>query len=125
MSYRFSSLDNAEQFEAYAKEKGVSKVARGEQPSKQSDGGFLQAAKRANGSKKKLSKMPIKKGSEQTWWQRRNNFCARHAAGSGGKGLDKNGLPNRRELGMIMWMCTTLTPQEMQRAKREIAKRGK
>lgn len=119
--FYFFPIEIAVQFEALAKKHGVSKVARGEVASTQTDGGFFQHAKRVNGSVEKLFKMPIKKGSDQTWWRRRNNFCARHRA----QRLKQNepvvesldeykGTPTRRELGMIMWMCSNLSVKELE-----------
>lgn len=123
----FIPLSLAEKFESLADERGVSKVARGKVRSRISNGGFFQAAKRANGSVKKLSEMPIKFGSDQTWWQRRNAFCKRHAAQEREHGEPKleasgryKGLPTRRELGMIMWMCSSIPPSKLRSIARQL-----
>lgn len=111
-------LKLAIKFEKLAALRGVSAVARGETKSSQTQGGFFQAAKRAGGSISKLSKMPVKPGSHQMWWQRRNAFCERHSAQqalhheplmeSSGK---YKGTPTRRQLGLIMWMGSNISPQ--------------
>lgn len=120
--YKFVPLDLALQFEALAAERGVSKVARGEQASTQTEGGFFQAAKRAGGRIEKLCKMPVRRGSDQTWWQRRNAFCKRHSAQQRARNepiVEKNGkykgTPTRRELGMLMWMCSNLSVPELRK----------
>lgn len=109
------SLGLVRKFEKYAKDRGVSKVARGEEKSSQSDMGFLQAYKKASGSSSRLANMPIKKSKPngQTWANRRNAFCARHGAQmkknhrklyeTSGK---YNGLPTRQHTGMIIWACS-------------------
>ncbi len=121
-NYNHVPLALAKQFETLASIRGVSKVARGEATSTESTGGFFQVAKRVGGSKEKLMKMPIKKGSDQTWWTRRNNFCKRHR----GQMLVKRenvvekdgpykGTPTRRELGMIMWMCSNISEKDLEK----------
>jgi len=114
------------EFEPLAAERGVSRVARGEVRSRVTDGGFLQAAKRARGSKAALAQMPIRRNAEQTWWQRRSAFCKRHRAqqkAQDAPALERSGryqgLPTRRELAMIMWMCSSLPAARL----RQIAKR--
>lgn len=118
--YKFVPLELARQFEALAAERGVSKVARGEIASTQTDGGFFEAAKRANGRVETLCKMPVRRGSDQTWWQRRNAFCKRHSAQKKARGeavVEKSGkykgTPTRRELGMLMWMCSNLSINDL------------
>jgi len=127
--FSFVPLKLAEKFEKLAAERGVSKVARGEVRSTQSDGGFFQAAKRVGGDVNKLKRLPIKKASRQTWWQRRNNFCQRHRGQmlvrreplleTSGK---YKGTPTRRELGMLMWMCSSLTNQDLERIAKSLKK---
>ena len=129
-AYHFVPLGLAKRFEALAKERGVSKVARGETASKQTEGGFFEAAKRAGGDWQKLATLPVRKGSEQNWWQRRNAFCARHRAQqitnkepaleSKGKYA---GMPTRRELGLLMWMCSSLSPAELRRIAAKMEKK--
>ncbi len=120
-NFSFVPLELAIKFESLAKERGVSKVARGEVRSTQSEGGFFQIAKRVGGDVKKLKNLPIKKNSQQTWWHRRNNFCQRHRGQMLLKReplLEKTGkykgTPTRRELGMIMWMCSSLPNKELE-----------
>lgn len=128
--FTFVPLDLAIKFESLAAERGVSKVARGVVRSTQSDGGFFQVAKRVGGSVDALKRLPIKKASRQTWWQRRNNFCQRHR----GQMLVRReplletsgrykGTPTRRELGMLMWMCSSLTQKELQRIAQMLHKK--
>jgi hypothetical protein len=113
-------LSLALQFEKLAAMRGVSAVARGEIPSSQTQGGFFQAAKRVRGSIRRLSKLPISPRSTQTWWQRRNAFCERHSAQQSlhheplveTKGKYK-GTPTRRQLGLIMWMGSNLSPSQL------------
>lgn len=118
--YHFVPLALARQFEALAAQRGVSKVARGEQPSTQTEGGFFQAAKRAGGDWRSLAREPVRRGAQQTWWQRRADFCARHRAQQrafGEASLERQGryrgTPTRRELGLLMWMCSSLRPARL------------
>jgi len=109
------TLDTAKKFEKYAKERGVSKVARGEEDSTQSDKGFFEMYKKHKGDYKLLESVLIKKGSVQNWRQRRNNFCSRHIAQMKINKIDSieksgkyKGLPTRQETGLIMWACSNL-----------------
>jgi len=121
------SVETARKFEKYAKERGVSKVARGEVNSSQSESGFFEMYKRYKGDKNKLSQLKIKKGSEQNWRQRRNNFCSRHSAQmkknnrssieSSGK---YKGLPTRQETGMIMWACSNLPESKLKQISKKL-----
>ena len=127
--FSFVPLDLAVKFEKLAAERGVSKVARGQVKSTQSDGGFFQVAKRVGGNIEKLKHLPIKKNSQQTWWHRRNNFCQRHRGQMLVKKeplLETNGkykgTPTRRELGMLMWMCSSLPQQELERIAKTLKK---
>lgn len=121
-NYNHVPIEIATRFEKLAAKRRVSRVARGEVSSKESSGGFFQIAKTVGGKKEKLMKMPIKKGSKQTWWTRRNNFCKRHR----GQMLVKRehtveqsgpfkGTPTRRELGMIMWMCSNISNDDLKK----------
>ena len=110
--YPFLSLSLANKFKPLAKERGVSKVARGVQKSTQSDMGFMQAYAKVNGRHSSLKTFPVKKSKPegQTWLERRESFCARHLAQ-----MRKNkrpffetsgkykGTPTRQHLGLIMW----------------------
>ena len=110
----------AQQFEKLAALRGVSAVARGEVSSSQTQGGFFQAANRVRGSIRRLSHLPLSPKSTQTWWQRRNAFCQRHDAQQAQnheawvetKGKYK-GTPTRRQLGLIMWMGSNLSPSQL------------
>jgi hypothetical protein len=120
-------LSLAVQFEPLAKQRGVSRVARGEQRSTQTNGGFLQAAKRVNGSVAKLKQLPVRIGAGQTWWQRRCAFCARHSSQQRAQrepSLERSGpyagLPTRRELAMIMWMCSSIPPNKLRQIARSL-----
>lgn len=120
-------VDLAKKFENYAKERGVSKVARGEIASSQSDLGFFEVYKSNGGNYKRLEHIPIKQHSGQNWRQRRNNFCERHSAQ-----MRKNsrpsveetgkykGLPTRQETGMIMWACSHLSNSELRKMAKKL-----
>ena len=126
-NYPVVPLSLAKKFESLARERGVSRVARGEVKSTQTDGGFFEWAKKLDGSVIRLGRQPVRAGSKQTWWQRRNAFCARHLAqqrkqdsvGALEKSGKYAGLPSRRELGLIMWMCSSLPLSKL----REIGKK--
>lgn len=128
----FIPLSLARKFESLAAQRGVSKVARGEQRSRITDGGFFEAAKRADGRRSRLKKMPVKRGADQMWWERRNDFCSRHRAQQKQQGTPAletkgkyKGTPTRRELGLLMWMCSSLTPAQLKQTLprvREITK---
>lgn len=112
-------LPLAIKLEELAKERGVSKVARGEVKSTKTTKGFLQVAKQKKGNLKALEKEPVKKGSSQTWANRRDGFCSRHAAqASKRKKIETKGkykgTPTRQQLGMIMWMCSSMTPKQVE-----------
>lgn len=110
--YPFLSLRKANKYKQLAKERGVSKVARGEVKSTQTDMGFMEAYAKVGGRKDRLKTFPVKKSKPdgQTWWERRNAFNARHLAQ-----MKKNnrpffetkgkykGTPTRQHLGLIMW----------------------
>ena len=85
-SYSMVSYKTAHSYEAEARRLGVSKVARG-------TGGFMRVYQR-NPSAAKLKRKMIGKIS---WYQRRNNFVARHL-----KQYKKN-KTLRRWLAMMMW----------------------
>lgn len=116
------SLDLVVAFENYAKERGVSKVARGEVQSKVTDMGFMEAYKKVKGDIKKMRKFPVNKSNPegQTWAERRNAFCKRHTAQmkinkrpsieTSGK---FRGLPTRQETGLIMWACSNLSEKRL------------
>jgi len=121
-AYNYVPLELARQFESLAALRGVSKVARGETASTQSDGGFFETSKRVDGSIERLRNMPIRKADPhgQTWWQRRANFCKRHRAqmlSRQERVVETNGpfkgTPRRRELGMLMWQCSNLSLDEL------------
>lgn len=107
----YMNLAAANFFLPYAKERGVSKVARGESKSTVTKEGFMQAYARVKGDPKKLvTRMAT---PNQSWAVRRDNFVARHMAQmtlhgeklweTSGK---HKGWPTRRHLGLIMWAMT-------------------
>lgn len=116
----FIPLKLAQKFEKLAALRGVSAVARGESKSSQTEGGFFETAKRVHGNVDRLKRMPVRKGASQTWWERRNAFCIRHYVQQV-KHREPNietsgkfkGTPTRRELGLIMWMGSSLSPQKL------------
>lgn len=107
----YMTLAAANFFLPYAKERGVSKVARGESKSSVTKEGFMQAYARVKGDPKKLvDRMAT---SRQSWAERRDNFVARHMAQMtlhGEKLWETSGKykgwPTRRHLGLIMWAMT-------------------
>lgn len=84
--YPAMSYKAAHAWEAEAKKRGVSKVARSQR-------GFMRAYQRA-GSFAKLS---------DAWKKKRRGFIARHMAQAGDEDLWKNGKPSRRALALLMW----------------------
>ena len=110
--FPFMSLSKANKYKALAKERGVSKVARGEVKSTQTDMGFMEAYAKVGGRKDRLKTFPVRRSNPegQTWWERRNAFNARHLAQMRKnnrpffetKGKYK-GTPTRQHLGLIMW----------------------
>jgi hypothetical protein len=113
--YSWLSLGLVKKFEKYAKERGVSKVARGETKSTQTDMGFMQAYKKMGGKRMKMYNYPVKRSRPdgQTWGQRRDAFCVRHGAQmkkNNRKSYETSGkyegLPTRQHTGMIMWACS-------------------
>lgn len=125
-SFKWISLSTANAYKNYAKEREVSKVARGEQKSSQTALGFMQAYNKAKGKREIMRNFSVKKttpgnpGKDQTWAQRRNAFCKRHTAQQSSqkdppletKGKYK-GLPTRRETGKIMWACSSLSESKL------------
>jgi hypothetical protein len=89
MSHRFLSLSTIARYEALARKRSVSVVARGPD-------GFLPAYKRAGAA----SALP------DYWRRRREAFIARHMAQVEGRNeplWDLDGRPSRRHLALIMW----------------------
>lgn len=112
MDKEWMSLSAANAWKAYAKERGVSKVARGETKSSQTDVGFMQAYSQCNGRVTCMRNKPVKRSKPdgQTWDERRLAFIKRHWAQmkrnnrplfeTSGKW---KGLPTRQHTGLIMW----------------------
>lgn len=90
--YNFLPLSTVKRFEAMAKRKGVSQVAR-------SPRGFLTAYKRAGGKASKLS---------ADWIAKRDAFIARHMAQGRNESLGGSSDPSRRHLALIMWAYSPL-----------------
>jgi hypothetical protein len=86
-AYRWMSYSAAAKYIPDAKERGVSKVARGR-------GGFMGVYKRM-GSSKKMKQADFTK--TQTWGRRRENFIKRHMA------QYKKNPTRRRWLALVMW----------------------
>lgn len=80
MPYRFMSLKSVKKYEAEARRRGVSKVAR-------SPRGFLTAYKRARTSR----------NLSDSWKRKRINFIKRHLV------QYRKKPTRRRELALIMW----------------------
>ena len=127
-------INLAKEFEALARMRGVSAVARGELKSSQTQGGFFQVAKQLKGNIHLLKQKKVKPRSDQSWWQRRDAFCLRHCAQQILQGtplIERSGpfqgTPSRRQLGLIMWMCSSISPEtlvSMLPRVKEIVKRG-
>lgn len=86
--YRFMSYRAAHAWEAEAKRRGVSEVAR-------SSRGFMRAYQRAGSWR----------GLDPWWVRRRNAFIKRHLAQARKRGerLWVKGKPSRRALALLMW----------------------
>jgi hypothetical protein len=104
-TYPWMKLADTEAFVPLARKTKTSVVAR-------SPRGFYAAFKRAKGAKSKMGrthKDTPGRGSSYMWWQRRNEFVARHMGQvrKNGERLWKpNGDPTKRHLGLIMWAYT-------------------
>jgi hypothetical protein len=85
--------------------KGVSKVARGIEPSSQTNSGWVQAYIATGGSESKMSKRLTGRNDHETWKDRRTQFLSRHLAKvkKDNEKLWKNGEPTRRHLSLIAW----------------------
>ena len=104
--YSWLSLREVEKFEPLMERKGVSKVARGVQSSKQTREGFMEAYRAVNGSKSKMASRRTGYG-DQYWDERRHGFISRHIKqmkkDKHSSGWMPNGEPTRRHLGLIAW----------------------
>lgn len=110
--FKYLPLSKVKKFIKLAKERGVSKVARGEVQSKQTDLGFIEAYKKVNGSISKMKSFPVKRTNPdgQTWNERREAFVARHLTQMRRNNIplfEKSGkykgTPTRQHLALIMW----------------------
>jgi hypothetical protein len=121
MSYPWLTLGEAKALMAEAKRRGVSKVARGEVPSKQTREGFMQAYARVRGSKRAMAQRMAT--NRTTWAQRREGFIARHKAPGGPWWETVHGVerPTRRHLGLVMWAYSP-TPAKLKRYARQAKK---
>lgn len=81
----------------------AARVARGDQRSTQTGDGFLPNYRKAKGSKAKMKQRQAR--SNETWFDRRNNFVKRHMAQArkNRENLFPNGIPSKRMLGLIAW----------------------
>ena len=102
--YPWMRLSVTDAFVPLAKRRGAAKVAR-------SYRGFYAAFKKAKGQPTRMGSVhPDTPGRQDyPWWQRRNEFIARHMAQvkkRREKLWDKDGNPTNRHLGLIMWAYT-------------------
>ena len=89
------------------KAKGVSAVARGEQQSKVTGGGFIGAYRLAEGDPETMAELPATRN--QSWAKRRMDFVSRHMAQLINRGealYDSKGNPRGRHLALIAWAYT-------------------
>lgn len=89
------------------KAKGVSSVARGEQQSRVTGGGFIGAYRLAGGDPEAMAEMPATRN--QSWAKRRMDFISRHMAQLINRGealYDSKGNPKGRHLALIAWAYT-------------------
>jgi hypothetical protein len=89
------------------KAKGVSAVARGEQRSKVTGGGFIGAYRLAEGDPEVMGELLAT--PNQSWAKRRMDFVSRHMAQLINRGealYDSKGNPKGRHLALIAWAYT-------------------
>lgn len=89
------------------KAKGVSAVARGEQQSKVTGGGFIGAYRLAEGDPDTMAE--LRATPNQSWAKRRMDFVSRHMAQLINRGealYDSKGNPKGRHLALIAWAYT-------------------
>ena len=89
------------------KAKGVSAVARGEQRSKVTGGGFIGAYRLAEGDPGTMANLLAT--ANQSWAKRRMDFVSRHMAQLINRGealYDGKGNPKGRHLALIAWAYT-------------------
>ena len=103
--YPWLSLSLVKKVEPRIAARGVSKVARGQVDSSQTDEGFLEAYKAVKGDKAAMAnRMATAKSS---WAKRRNGFIARHIkqmkTDTHPSGWDSNGNPTDRHLALVAW----------------------
>ena len=81
----------------------AARVARGDQQSTQTGDGFLPNYRKARGSKARMKKRQAR--TNETWFERRNNFVKRHMAQArkNREKLFRNSIPSKRMLGLIAW----------------------
>ena len=81
----------------------VSRVARGEAPSRQTQVGFVEAYRYAEGSPEIMHRLPARPG--ESWADRRAAFVRRHVAQAEANGEPwfRGGRPTRRLLGLVAW----------------------
>lgn len=110
----YLSLKDVERAIPEMQRRGVSAVARGDQPSTQTQGGFISAYKRARGDWSKLKRLSATQNT--SWHQRRNKFVARHVA-QAKKNNElwwKGGQPTRRHLSLVAWAYSP-TPKKFRK----------
>lgn len=106
MLYKWLDLSSILPFVPIMEEQGVSKVARGETPSKQTREGFLEAYQSTKGSPDKMARRLTGRSATETWANRRDQFIKRHhgqVKKKKEKLWKKDGNPTRRHLALIAW----------------------
>jgi hypothetical protein len=84
---------------------GVSKVARGVDPSSQTKEGWVQAYIATGGNPVAMSQRLTGRNDHETWKDRRKQFLARHLekVRRDNEPLWRNGEPTRRHLALVAW----------------------
>ena len=84
---------------------GVSKVARGIEPSSQTNEGWVQAYIATGGKPVAMGKRLTGRNDHETWTDRRKQFLARHLekVRRDNEPLWRNGEPTRRHLALVAW----------------------
>lgn len=103
-AYPWLAIDQIDPALPLLREHGVSEVAR-------SPRGFLTAYRRANGDRRRMGNTPRSTPNRDPypWWQRRNEFIARHTAQAQANReplWHQDGTPTNRHLGLVAWAYT-------------------
>ena len=103
--FQYLDLDTIEKAVPAMEQQGVSEVARSKR-------GFLTAYRKAKGDPVALQHA-FDPHSGENWFQRRDNFVARHRAQLDGTGW-KGGEPTRRHLALVAWAYSP-TPEKLEK----------